>query len=64
MDLHYLTLLDVSRLIAARKLSPVEVTEAILRRIECLDRTLKSFVQITGDLAIDQARDEEAAIMR
>jgi amidase len=64
MDLHYLGLLEVSRLIAAREISPVEVTEALLRRIERLDPTLKSYVLVTADLAMEEARAAEAAITR
>ena len=33
----FLTIAEASRLIAARELSPVELTEACLRRIETLD---------------------------
>jgi Asp-tRNA(Asn)/Glu-tRNA(Gln) amidotransferase A subunit family amidase len=39
-ELHYLEIGELSRLLAARKLSPVELTEAMLRRIERLDPTL------------------------
>ena len=44
MSLHYLDLLEIGRRIATRELSPVEVTEAQLHRIEDLDHTLKSYV--------------------
>ena len=33
-DLHYFEISELARLIAARKVSPVELTEAMLRRIE------------------------------
>jgi amidase len=64
MDLYYRDLLDVSRDIAARKLSPVEVTEAMLSRIERVDPTLKSYVHVMADGALDQARAAEAEIGR
>ena len=37
-DLHYLGLVEVGQQIHAKKLSPVEVTKAMLDRIERLDR--------------------------
>ncbi len=42
-----------------RQLSPVEVTEAFLRRIEDLNPTLNAFVTLTGDLAMAAARHSE-----
>ena len=45
-DLHYLEISELSRLLAARKVSPVELTEAMLRRIERLDPTLKSYALV------------------
>ena len=42
-DLHYLEIDELSRLLAARKVSPVELTEDLLRRIERLDPALKSY---------------------
>jgi amidase len=59
MSLHYLDLLEVSRRIAKREVSPVEVTEAMLRRIGDVDRSLKSYVHVTADTAIAQARAAE-----
>ena len=46
-DLHYLQIDELSRLLAARKVSPVELTEAMLRRIERLDPALKSYACVT-----------------
>lgn len=64
MDLHFLTIAEAARLIAARKLSPVELTEAYLARIERLDGQLDSFVTVTADRARRDARAAEAEIMR
>ncbi|MFO1163269.1 MAG: amidase [Reyranellaceae bacterium] len=58
-----LTIAEASRLIAARKLSPVELTEACLGRIEALDHKLDSFVTLTADRARAEARQAEAAVM-
>jgi amidase len=64
VELHYLDLLELSRAIAAREISPVEATEAMVRRIEHLDPTLKSYVHVMAEAALAQARACEAAIAR
>jgi aspartyl-tRNA(Asn)/glutamyl-tRNA(Gln) amidotransferase subunit A len=61
-DLHFLTVAEASRLIGARKLSPVELTKAYLDRIAALDDQLDSFVTLTADRARAEARSAEAAI--
>jgi aspartyl-tRNA(Asn)/glutamyl-tRNA(Gln) amidotransferase subunit A len=61
-DLHFLTIAEASRLIAARKLSPVELTEAYLNRIAALDDQLDSFVTLTAERAQKEARVAEAEI--
>src|SRR5882757_8585943 len=62
-ELAFLSIAEASRLIAARKLSPVELTEAYLRRIANLDSQLDSFVTLTADRARAEAKAAEAAIM-
>ena len=44
-----------------KSFSPVEVTEAILQRIDQLDPKVNAFVTKTPELAIEQARAAEAA---
>ena len=61
-ELHFLELTQVAHLIQTRKLSPVELTEAMLRRIEALDRRLHAFALPTPELALDQARKAEREI--
>jgi len=63
-DLHYLEINELARLIAARKVSPVELTEAMLLRIERVDPTLKSYALVTPELALAQARGAERMIGR
>ena len=60
--LYYLTIGEASELIRAKKLSPVELTEAYLKRIEHLDGTLKAYVTVTADRAKSDAKKAEAAI--
>ena len=59
----YLTITEASKLIAARKLSPVELTEAYLDRIGRLDSQLDSFVTLTAERARTEAKSAEAAVM-
>src|SRR5205807_1258860 len=49
-------------LIKARKLSPVEITEAFLDRIEILNPKLNAFITVTADAALARARQAERDI--
>jgi aspartyl-tRNA(Asn)/glutamyl-tRNA(Gln) amidotransferase subunit A len=62
-QLEFLTIAEASKLIASRKLSPVELTEAYLARIEALDHLLDSFVTLTAERARAEAKAAEASIM-
>ena len=48
--------------IAAKQVSPVEVTQLYLQRIEALDTQLNAYLTITADLALKMARDAEQAV--
>ena len=61
-DLHDLSIAELSRLIAARKLSPVDLVEALIQRIEQYDGQTRAFITRTFDLARQQARRAEAEI--
>ncbi|HEX7438624.1 MAG TPA: amidase, partial [Caldimonas sp.] len=63
-ELHYLEIAEVARLLASRKVSPVELTREMLRRIERLDPDLKSYARVTPELALEQARAAEQMIGR
>ena len=58
----YARLVDVARLIKSREISPVELTQAMLERIEALDGRLKSFATLTPDRALAAARAAEEEI--
>ncbi len=62
-ELDFLTISEASELIESRKLSPVELAEAKLKRIEALEPQLNAFITLTADRAIDDARKAEDAIM-
>jgi aspartyl-tRNA(Asn)/glutamyl-tRNA(Gln) amidotransferase subunit A len=57
------TIAEASRLIAAKRLSPVELTQACLDRVHRLDGRLHAFVRLTEERALTEARAAEAAIM-
>lgn len=59
----YLTIAEAGRLIAQKKLSPVELTKALLKRIETVDPSLNAFLLVTGQKALTAARAAEKAIM-
>jgi len=61
-DLCDLDLLEVGRRIAARSLSSVEVTRAILARIERLDGRLHSYATLTPDAALAAAEQADREI--
>ena len=64
LDLDVMTARELARRIAARELSPVEVTRHALARAEATQRTLNAFATILADQALDAARAAEAAVMR
>ncbi|MCW2697332.1 MAG: amidase [Modestobacter sp.] len=53
---------DLARRIRDREVSAAEVTDAALRRVEALDGRLHAFVELTADLAREQARSVDAAL--
>src|SRR5919201_2598321 len=61
-DLHELSIARLSGLIAARKLSPVELVDALIRRVEDVDAQTRAFITPTFELARRQARAAEAEI--
>jgi aspartyl-tRNA(Asn)/glutamyl-tRNA(Gln) amidotransferase subunit A len=58
-----LTIAEAGRQIAARQLSPVELTQAHLARIRALDSTLNAFVLVTEERAMADAHAAEARQM-
>jgi aspartyl-tRNA(Asn)/glutamyl-tRNA(Gln) amidotransferase subunit A len=60
--LHDLPIAELSRLIAARQLSPLELVEALIRRVEHYDAQTRAFITPTFELARQQARQAETEI--
>ena len=63
-DLTQLGLSEASQLVRKKKVSPVELTDACLRRIERLNPKLNAFITVTADAALAEARQAEAEIQR
>ena len=63
-DLCYASISELADRLAGRELSPVELTEAYLRRVEALDSKVQAFLTLTPDRALDDARRAEAEIGR
>ena len=55
---------ELLKLIAAKQVSPVDLAEMFFDRIARLDPQLNSFLLLTRDLAMAQARAAEDAVMR
>ena len=62
-ELHWRSMAEIGRLIATKEVSPVDVVRAHLERISALDGTLKSFITVSGDAALEAARAAEAELM-
>ena len=60
--LHYQTISEVGARLRSGELSPMELTQAILERIEALDGQLKSYATVMADSALASARTAEQEI--
>src|SRR5436190_21350555 len=61
-DIHDLSIAELAGLIASHKLSPVELVDALIRRVEVYVAQTHAFITRTFDLARSQARETEAEI--
>lgn len=59
-DLHYLSLDEVARRLKTRKMSSVDLTQTMLDRIARLDPGLKSYITLTPERALGEARRLDA----
>jgi aspartyl-tRNA(Asn)/glutamyl-tRNA(Gln) amidotransferase subunit A len=62
--LHHLTIDEAYKLIQNRSLSPVELTRAILGRIESVDGQLHAYTNLMAENALTEARIAEAEILK
>jgi amidase len=61
-ELHDLTLVEQATAVRTGELSPVELVEHYLSRIDRLNDTVGAFVTVTAERALDQARAAAAAV--
>jgi aspartyl-tRNA(Asn)/glutamyl-tRNA(Gln) amidotransferase subunit A len=62
--LAYLSAIDLADLIRRKRVSPVEVVESLLDRIERVNPRLNAYCIVTADAARTAARAAEAAVLR
>ena len=58
-ELCFATIEELGNRLARRELSPVELTEAVLARIERHNEEMRAYITITRDVALEQARQAE-----
>ena len=61
---HYASIADITASVRSKKLSPVEIVNAHLKRMEAMRPKLNAFVHIDADGARAQARGAEEAVLR
>ena len=61
--LHWMTITDLAPLLASKQLSPVEVTRAMLERIDRHDGRYHAYATVTADAALADARAAEREIV-
>jgi len=62
MQLTNLTIKEAHELLTSKKISSVELTQAMLDRIHEVDKKVKSYVTVTDDLALEQAKKADERI--
>src|SRR5258708_39012673 len=58
------TIVDLAPRLKRKEVSPVELTQACLERIEKLNPALNAFITVTGESALAEARAAEIEIAR
>jgi amidase len=62
--LHYASIAEIRESVGTKKVSPVEVVEAHLQRIETLQPKLNAFVHLDAEAALEQAQRAEETLRR
>ncbi|MCW2564909.1 MAG: amidase, partial [Mycobacterium sp.] len=62
MELYEIPMIEVSEKIRTKEVSPVEVTQSSLARLEEVEPTLTAFATTTPELALEQAKIAEKEI--
>jgi amidase len=61
-EVAFASALDQARMIRDREVSPVELVETYLERIDILDKQLNAFVTLIGERAVEAARTAERSV--
>jgi aspartyl-tRNA(Asn)/glutamyl-tRNA(Gln) amidotransferase subunit A len=64
MELTHLTIREAHELLTTKKISSVELTQATLDRIHNVDKQVNSYVTVTDDLALEQAKKADERIAK
>jgi len=64
MQLTNLTIREIHQLLLTKKISSVELTQATLKRAHEIDPKINSYVTITDDLALEQARQADECLAK
>ena len=62
MTSHELTISQAHELLARREVSSVELTRALLERIDAVDGRVRAYVRVTPELALEQAAEADKRI--
>jgi aspartyl-tRNA(Asn)/glutamyl-tRNA(Gln) amidotransferase subunit A len=62
-ELTKLSIAEAGRRIAAREISPIELTRAYLERIDRIDERVNAYITVTAEQALEQARILERELM-
>lgn len=63
-SLHFMTIAALSKAISGKKISPVELAKALIARTRQYDGITNSFIEITEELALAQAKKAEDEVMK
>ena len=63
-NLTNMTISELAPMIQSKEVSPVELTEAALEQVDRLQPVLNSFITVLHEQAREQAKEQEAALMR
>lgn len=63
-EIAYMPAVEMAAAIRSKALSPVEVTRALLERIDAVNPSINAYVLVTADMAMAQAEEAETAVVR
>jgi aspartyl-tRNA(Asn)/glutamyl-tRNA(Gln) amidotransferase subunit A len=63
-ELYFKTIAELSKMLRAKKISSVELTQVFLARLQTLGPKYNALAELTPDLALEQARRADAKIRR